>query len=84
MPLRLDQENVDNAITNIIQADELKNLDKDKVVNDHDTAENVDTQDTTSGKGEPTTADATRDKTDDRPKSASPMQGSLKIKTHAL
>ena len=84
VPLGLDQENVDNAIANIIQADELENLDKDKAVNDPDTAENADAHDTTSGKGKPTTADMTGDKTDDRPKSASPMQGSLKIKTHAL
>ena len=84
VPLRLDQENIDNAIANIIQADELQNLDKDKAVNDPDTAENADAHDTTSGKGEPTTADTKGDKTDDRPKSASPTQGLLKIRTHAL
>ena len=50
----------------------------------YDTVINADACDTTSGKGKSTTAGTTRDKTDDRPKSASPMQGSLKIRTHAL
>ena len=50
----------------------------------YDTVINADTLDTTSAKGKPTTGDTTRDKTDDRPKSASPTQVSLKIKTDAL
>ena len=50
----------------------------------YDTVINADALDTTSGKGKPTTGDTTRDKTDHRPKSASPTQVSLKIKTDAL
>ena len=84
VPLRLDQENVNSAIANIIQADELNNSDEGKTDNAPDTVENVDVPDTTSGKGDTTTLDATADRADDRPKSASPMQGSFKIKTHVL
>ena len=84
VPLRLDKVNVDSAIVDVIQADELQNLDKGKAVTDPDIAENVDAPDTTGEKDKTTTLDATGDKTDDRPKSASPTQGSLKIKTHAL
>ena len=77
VPVRLDQLNVDTAIAGIMQTEELEQ-------------QNVD--DVTPAPYETNTnkpADVKSDKaaegtTDDRPKSASPMQGSLKIKMHAL
>ena len=72
VPLKLDQMNVDNAIAGIVQASELENVDKDKPSMEQDTINK-------SGAPEDTTTQE-----DDKPKCASPTQGSFKIKTHAL
>ena len=70
VPVRLDQLNVDTAIAGIMQTKELEQQNIDDVTPAPD--------ESNSNKQ---TAERT---TDDRPKSASPMQDSLKIKTHAL
>ena len=87
VPVRLDQLNVDTAIAEIVQMEELEKQatedsipNPDKNTNKPDNAEN-DTSIPVEGSvtDRPTSA-----LTEDRPKSASPTQGSLKIKTHAL
>ena len=70
VPVRLDQLNVDTAIAGIMQTKELEQQNIDDVTPAPD--------ESNSNKQ---TAERT---TDNRPKSASPTQGSLKIKTHAL
>ena len=84
VPVRLDQLNVDTAIAEMVQMKELEkqdteeltpNPDKNAIIPDkteRNAAEGTSTNKTTSAT------------TDDKPKSASPTQGSLKIKTHAL
>ena len=78
VPLQLDQVNVDSAIADLIQTEELENPDKDKTVTDQNIADNVDAQGTTGEQDETTMNE------DGQPKSTSPTQGSLKIKTHTL
>ena len=70
VPVRLDQLNVDTAIAGIMQMKELEQQNIDNVTPAPD--------ESNSNKQ---TAERT---TDDRPKSASSTQGSLKIKTHTL
>ena len=79
IPVRLDQLNVDTAIADIMQTEELEQQNVDDVTPvPYETNVNkpVDVKSSDSKTAEGTT--------DDRPKSASPMQGSLKIKTHTL
>ena len=82
VPIRLDVINVDNAIANIIQTAELEKLEENILVpvpgeNDEGATKTTDADNNT------TTNTAVED-TESKPKSASPTQGSLKIKTHAL
>ena len=79
VPVRLDQLNIDTAIAGIMQMEELEqqNIDDITPVPD-ETNLNKQTDTKTS---DVKTAERT---TDNRPKSASPTQGSLKIKTHTL
>ena len=82
VPILLDQMNVDNAIANIIETEELgKEAEKS-------TAPNVDQTDANKPavpeETDTTSANAPDPNTNPRPKSASPTQGSLKIKTHTL
>ena len=80
VPLRLDQLNVDSAIADIIQTEELdEQLDADDATPAPD---NTNVNKSNKPKGE--SSKSTEVTTDERPKSASPTQGSLKIKTHAL
>ena len=80
VPILLDQMNVDNAIANIIETEELeKEAEKS-------TTPDVDQTDVNKPSA-PEEADTTSANAPDpnlRPKSASPTQGSLKIKMHAL
>ena len=79
VPIRLDQLNVDTAIADIMQTEELEqqNVDDATPVPD-ETNVNKRTDVKSSD------VKAAERTTDDRPKSASPMHGSLKIKTHTL
>ena len=78
----LDQINVDNSIANIIETEKLeKEAEKS-------TAPDLDQTDANKPavpeETDTTSANAPDPNTNPRPKSASPNQGSLKIKTHAL
>ena len=78
VPVRLDQLNVDTAIADIIQLEELEQQNADDVtLIPYETNMNKPTDVKSSDS-------KTAEGTDDRPKSASPMQGTLKIKTHTL
>ena len=79
VPVRLDQLNVDTAIAGIMQTEELEQQNTDNVTPVPDET-NLNKQTDTKNSDVKTTERTT----DDRPKSASPTQGSLKIKTHAL
>ena len=87
VPVRLDQLNVDTAIAEIVQTEELeKQAAEDTTpIPDENANKLGDAENSTStpAKGSATYRPASAS-TEDRPKSASPMQGSLKIKTHAL
>ena len=87
VPFRLDQLNVDTAIAEIVQMEELeKQAAEDTTpIPDENANKPGDAENSTSmpAKGSATYRPASAS-TEDRPKSASPTQGSLKIKTHAL
>ena len=77
VPVRLDQLNVDTAIAGIMQMEELEQQNVDDVT--------LAPYETNTNKPADVKSDkAAKGTTDDRPKSASPTQGSLKIKMHAL
>ena len=76
--VRLDQLNVDTAIADIMQTEELEQQNIDDVTPAPDETNVNKLTDKKSNDGK-----AAERTTDDRPKSASPMQGSLKIKMHA-
>ena len=85
--VRLDQLNVDTAIAEIVQAEEFKGQAKnDDIPNPDMNIDRPNNEETgTSIPVEGSVTDKpTSTSTEDRPKSASPTQGSLKIKTHAL
>ena len=87
VPVRLDQLNVDTAIAEIVQTEELeKQATEDVIPNpDENTNKPDNVENDTSIPVECLVTDRpTSASTEDRPKSASPTQGSLKIKTHAL
>ena len=79
VPVRLDQLNVETAIAGIMQTEELEqqNIDDITPVPDETNVNKL----TDIKSSDVKTAERT---TDDRPKSASPTQDSLKIKMHAL
>ena len=77
--VRLDQLNVDTAIADIMQTEELEQQNIDDVTPAPDETNVNKLTDKKSNDGK-----AAERTTDDRPKSASPMQGSLKIKMHTL
>ena len=80
VPMLLDQINVDNAIANIIEAEELEKEGEQPTAHDVDGASmNKTTTPDDAGAAPSTVPDS-----EQRPKSASPTQGSLKIKTHSL
>ena len=84
VPVRLDQLNVDTAIAEMVQAEELEKQDtEESTLNPDKNAIIPDNTESNAVEGTSTnkTTSAT---TDDKPKSESPTQGSLKIKTHAL
>ena len=87
VPVRLDQLNVDTAIAEIVQMEELeKQATEDVIPNpDENTNKPDNVENDTSIPVEGSVTDRpTSASTEHRPKSASPMQGFLKIKTHAL
>ena len=73
----LDQINVDNAIASMIEANELDKTESNVTVS-------VPGEDDKGVTKAAMTDNAVVPNTENRPKSASPTQGSLKIKTHAL
>ena len=79
VPVRLDQLNVDTAIADIMQTEELEqqNIDDVTAAPDETNVNKLTDEKSNDGKAAERT-------TDNRPKSASPTQGSLKIKMHAL
>ena len=79
VPVRLDQLNIDTAMADIMQTEELEqqNIDDITPAPDETNVNKLTDKKCNDGKAAERT-------TDDRPKSASPMQSSLKIKTHAL
>ena len=79
VPVRLDQLNVDTAIADIIQMEELEQQDAADITPVPD--ENNANKPAEAKGNKSKNAEGT---TEDRPKSASPTQGSLKIKRHAL
>ena len=79
LPVRLDQLNVDTAIAGIMQTEELEQQNIDNVTPVPDET-NLNKQ-TDAKSRDVKTAERT---TDDRPKIASPTQGSLKIEMHTL
>ena len=82
VPVMLDQINVDNAIAGIIEA---KELDKDEAnITLPVPGEDDEGATKTTMTDEASTTNTALQNTENRPKSASPTQGSLKIKTHAL
>ena len=84
VPVRLDQLNVDTAIAELMQTEELEKQDTEgSMLNPDQSATIPDETERDADEGTPakTTPSAT---TDNKPKSASPTQGSLKIETHAL
>ena len=87
VPVRLDQLNVDTAIAEIVQTEELeKQATEDGIPNpDENTNKPDNAENDSSIPIEGLVTDRlTSALTEDRPKSASPTQGFLKIKTHAL
>ena len=76
VPVRLDQLNIDTAIAGIMQMEELEQQNIDDVPDETNVNKLSDVKSSDIKTAERTT--------DDRPKSASPTQGSLKIKMHAL
>ena len=77
VPVRLDQLNVDTAIAGIMQTEELEQQNVDDVTPARYETNKDKPADVKSSK-------AAEGTTDNRPKSASPTQGSLKIKMHTL
>ena len=88
VPVRLDQLNVDTAIAEIVQTEELEQQIADDITpipDEADTNKPADAKGSDNKTAEGSTANRPKSaSTDDRPKSASPTQGSLKIKMHAL
>ena len=80
VPMLLDQINVDNAIANIIEAEELEKEGEQPTTPDVDGA----SMNKTTTLYDAGAAPSTVPNSEQRPKSASPTQGSLKIKTHSL
>ena len=79
IPVRLDQLNVDTAIADIIQTEELEQQDAADITpvpDENNGNKPAEAKDKNSKNAEGTT--------EDRPISASPTQGTLKIKTHSL
>ena len=79
VPVRLDQLNIDTAIADIMQTEELEQQNIDDVTPVPDETNVNKPTDVKSND-----CKAAERTTNDRPKSVSPMQGSLKIKMHAL
>ena len=77
--VRLDQINVDNAIADIIQSEELEKQEENVLIPAPDDNSNDEVTTNTADTGDNTTTSAAVDDAASRPKSASPTQGSLKI-----
>ena len=84
VPILLDQVNVDNAIASMLEADDLDKTTMNAPVScPEDEDENNRLMEAATA-GEPVVTSTEPSNTENRPKSASPTQGSLKIKTHVL
>ena len=84
VPVLLDQVNVDNAIASMLEADDLdKTTTNAPVSRPEDEDENNRLMEAATA-GEPVVTSTEPSNTENRPKSVSPTQGSLKIKTHVL
>ena len=84
VPVKLDQLNVDTALAEMVQTEELeKQATEESTPIPDENANKPDNVEKDAAEGS-VTDKPTSASTDDRPKSASPTQGSLKIKTHVL
>ena len=83
VPVLLDQVNVDNAIASMLEADLDKTTTNAPVSHPEDEDENNRLMEAATA-GESVVTSTELSNTENRPKSASPTQGSLKIKTHVL
>ena len=84
VPVRLDQLNVDTAIAELVQTEELENQDNERSMLKPDQSATVlDETERDANEGIPTKT-APSATTDSKRNSVSTTQGSLKIKTHAL
>ena len=84
VPIRLDQINVDTAIAELVQTEEIENQTTEESVPNPEEETNKPDNMGEDAVGEPVSEKPASTPSDDKPKSASPTQGSLKIKTHAL
>ena len=78
----MDQINVDNSIANIIETEELEREAEKSTAPDLDQTDM--NKPAVPEETDTTSANTPNPNTNPRPKSASPTQGSLKIKMHAL
>ena len=84
VPVLLDQVNVDNAIASMLEADYMdKTTPNAPVSHAGDEDEDNRLMEAVTA-GEPVVTSTESSNTENRPKSVSPTQGSLKIKTHVL
>ena len=84
VPVLLDQVNVDNAIASMLEADDFdKTTPNAPVSHPGDEDEDNNLMEAATA-GEPVVTSTKSSNMGNRPKSASPTQGSLKIKTHVL
>ena len=84
VPILLDQVNVDNAIASMLEADDLdKTTTNAPVSRPEDEEENNKLMEAATA-DEPVVTSTEPSNMENKPKSASPTQGSLKIKTHVL
>ena len=84
VPVLLDQVNVDNAIASMLEVDDFDKTTPNAPVScpgDEDEDNSLMEAETAA---EPVVTSTESSNTENRPKSASPTQGSLKIKTHVL
>ena len=84
VPVLLDQVNVDNAIASMLEADDFDKTTPNAPVSRPGDEDEDNRLMEAATAGEPVVTSTESSNTENRPKSASPTQGSLKIKTHVL
>ena len=84
VPVLLDQVNVNNAIASMLEADDFDKTTPNAPVSRPGDEDEDNRLMEAATAGEPVVTSTESSNTENRPKSASPTQGSLKIKTHVL